>query len=201
MMRALFVAILFSVHFIGFSQVTQPTFSNKIEDFSLLNVDHSMVSLRDYPKAKGFIIVFSCNHCPFAKLYTERLKQLHEMYAKKDVVLLTINSMDTLVYDEEKFVLMQKKAKKEKYTFPYLYDYTQSVAKMFHATHNPQAFVIWKVQENWVVQYQGALDDNGEHPEMAHSFIQDAVESLLKNEPVSVPLTESFGCKLYFRKE
>jgi hypothetical protein len=72
---------------------------------------------------------------------------------------------------------------------------------MFHATHNPQAFVIWKVNKNWVVQYQGALDDNGQHPDEAHSYIQDAVESLLRNEPVTLPLTESFGCKLYLRNE
>jgi peroxiredoxin len=200
-MRFLLGLLFLCVNTLGYAQITSPEFSSKINDFSLLNVNNKTVSTTDYPKAKGFIIVFTCNHCPFAKLYTDRLKQLHEMYAKKDVVLLAVNSMDTLVYDEEKFVLMQKKAKKEKYTFPYLYDYTQTVAKMFHATHNPQAFVIWKVNKNWVVQYQGALDDNGQHPDEAHSYIQDAVESLLRNEPVTLPLTESFGCKLYLRNE
>ena len=93
-----------------------------INDFDLKNIDNSRVSLSNYKDAKGFIIVFTCNHCPFAKLYPKRLNDLNIKYKALGVPLLAINSMDTIVYEEESFELMQKKAEKEKLNFPYLFD-------------------------------------------------------------------------------
>ena len=98
-------------------------------DFRLRNVDNRMISLESYPNAKGFILVFTCNHCPFAKLYSKKLIELNEKYEALGVPLLAINPMDTLVYEEESFELMQEKAKIDKFTFPYLQDASQEVAK------------------------------------------------------------------------
>ena len=108
--------------------------------------------------------------------------------------------MDTLVYEEESFELMQKKAKTEKLNFPYLFDVMQSVGKNFGAEHTPQAYVIWKENNKWVIKYSGAVDDNGEHPEKATPFIGNAVDDLLSNKPVSKPETQSFGCRIFYRK-
>lgn len=172
----------------------------KISDFSLKNTDNKPVSLSSFKEAKGFIVIFTCNHCPFAKLYTQRLNDLNTKYKALGVPLLAINSMDTLVYEEESFELMQQRAKTEKYNFPYLYDVKQTVGKNFVANHTPHSFVIWKENNYWVVKYSGAIDDNGEHPELANSFIGNAVEELLQNKTVSTPQTESFGCKIFYRK-
>src|ERR1700756_3023059 len=80
-------------------------------DFTLRNVSGKNVSLKDYPKAKGFIIVFTCHHCPFAKLYTKRLNDLNTKYSALNVPLLAINPMDTMVYADECFCKMEERAK------------------------------------------------------------------------------------------
>lgn len=171
-----------------------------VHDFSLLNVDSTHVSLQNFENAKGFLVVFTCNHCPFAKLYTQRLNDLNTKYKAAGVPLLAINSMDALVYEEESFELMRERATNENYNFPYLQDESQSVGKDFGAKHTPQAFVIWKENDAWVVKYKGAIDNNGEHPELATSYIGNAVEELLQAKPVSKPHVPSFGCQIYYRK-
>ncbi|MGL2964601.1 thioredoxin family protein [Flavobacterium sp. RSB2_4_14] len=173
-----------------------------IKNFSLKNVDNKAVSLSSYKNAKGFMIVFTCNKCPMAKFYSDRLNKLNDKYKSKGVYLLAINSMDTLAYAEESFDLMQKKAKKDKLTFPYLQDKLQVVAKQFKATHTPQAFVIWKNKTGqYTIKYKGAIDDNAGDANNAKPFLANAVEELLNNKPVSETDTESFGCRIFFRGE
>lgn len=170
-----------------------------IPDFSLRNTDSTMISFSSFPQAKGFIVVFTCNHCPFAKLYPNRLNALNAKYSALDIPLLAINSMDTAIYEEESFENMIAKAKNEKFNFPYLYDVYQTVGKSFKADHTPHAFILWKVNNTWVIKYSGAIDDNGEQPEKATSFIEPAIQSLLRNEPIKNPETNSFGCRIYYR--
>ena len=172
-----------------------------VPDFSLKNTDKSMVSLTDFKNAKGFIVIFTCNHCPFAKLYNQRLNDLNTKYKALGVPLVAINSMDATIYEEEGFEYMKKKAKTDKFNFPYLADTAQNVGRSFGAEHTPQAFIIWKVDNNWIIKYSGAIDDNGEHPELAHSFIANAVDELLNNKPISMPETASFGCKIFYKNQ
>lgn len=171
-----------------------------VPDFTLRNVDHRLVALKDYPNAKGFCVVFTCNHCPFAKLYSQRLNKLNTHYTALGVPLIAINPMDTLVYDEERFEKMQTKAQEDHFTFAYLQDAAQSVAKSFGANHTPHAFVIWKENNQWIIKYAGAIDDNGEAPEKAISFLALAIDELLAHKPVSKPETPSFGCRIFYRK-
>ena len=107
--------------------------------------------------------------------------------------------MDAVTYDEESFVLMQQKAQSAKFNFPYLQDSLQIVGKSFGAEHTPHAFVIWKENNAWVIKYSGAIDDNGEHPELATPYIGNAVKELLKNKPVSNAETPSFGCRIFYK--
>lgn len=172
-----------------------------VNDFHLKNIDNKMVSLAGYPTAKGFIIVFTCNHCPFAKLYKQRLNALDRKYRKIGVPLLAINSMDSFLYQEEGIEWMQKVAHVQKYNFPYLQDAAQSVGKDFGAQHTPQAYVIWKENEQWVVKYTGAIDNNGEHPKQAVPYIANAVDELLHGKSVTNAVTESFGCKIIYRRD
>ena len=169
-------------------------------DFRLRNVDNRMISLESYPDAKGFILVFTCNHCPFAKLYSKRLNALHEKYEALGVPLLAINPMDTLVYEEESFELMQQRAKKDKFKFPYLQDDLQVAGKYFNAKNTPEAFVIWNENGNWILKYRGAIDDNGENKKRNITYIDETVDALLSNKQVVNPETTSFGCKIYYRK-
>ncbi len=171
-----------------------------VPDIRLRNVDGRTLSFAGFPEAKGFIVVFTCNHCPFAKLYSDRLNDLQARYSHQGVPLLAINSMDTLVYSEESFALMQERAKNEGFTFPYLYDDLQRAGKAFGAEHTPHAFVIWKERGVWVIRYSGAIDDNGQEPDKATPFVANAVDGLLLNGRVRTPVTTSFGCRIFYRK-
>lgn len=173
--------------------------SKTIQDFSLKNVDNKTISTKAFPDAKGFIVVFICNECPFAKLYSKRLNELSTKYKALDVPLLAINSMDTLVYEDESFKDMQLKAKNDKFKFPYLHDVDQLVAKNFNAEHTPSAFIIWKEQNRWVIKYKGAIDDNGQNPFIATPYVANNVDALLKNLPVILNETLSFGCRIFYR--
>lgn len=172
-----------------------------IEDFSLQNVDGNYISLKSYPEAKGFIIMFTCNHCPFAKLYSERFNEMAKKYGALNVPLLAINPMDTVVYEDESFFAMQEKAKVASFIFPYLQDNLQSVAKDFNADHTPHAFVIWKENNEWIVKYTGAIDDNGaESDKVKNPYVANAVDELLAGKKVQEPETRSIGCAVFYRK-
>ncbi len=195
------VLLIFLIFILGFKPKLKSSSSlgNIIVNFSLKSTDNKLVALDSFKNARGFIIIFTCNHCPFAKLYTQRFNELFQKYDSLGVHLLAINSMDTAMYEEEGFANMQDRAKIEKYQFTYLYDANQKVAKMFKAAHTPQAYVLWKTDSAWKVKYCGAIDNNGEQPELATSFLGKATDELLNDKTVSKPETESFGCRIFYR--
>lgn len=171
-----------------------------VNDFRLLNVDGKNYSLKNYPSAKGFIIIFTSNHCPFAKLYPPRLNALHTKYKKVNVPLIAISSTDTIQYAEDSYFKMKQKAKLEHFNFPYLYDASQAVAINFNAERTPHAFVIWKENNLWVIKYNGAIDDNGANPtKVEQRFIENAVDALLIGKEVALKETKSVGCEIHIR--
>jgi peroxiredoxin len=184
----------------SFRSENKSVLDNTISDFSLKNVDEKTISLSDYKNAKGFIIVFTCNHCPFAKLYSQRFNDLNTKYSSLGVPLLAINSMDTAMYEDESFINMKNKSTTEIFNFPYLCDNMQTVGKNFGADHTPHAYVIWKENNKWKIKYSGAIDDNGEEPKKATPYVANAVTELLENKQVSMAVTVSVGCKIFFRK-
>ena len=109
------------------------------------------------------------------------------------------DSMDTLIYEEENFEGLKIKAIIEKFNFPYLSDASQETGKNFGALFTPQAFVIWKEETKWIIKYNGAIDNNAEHPDKAKSYISEAVDQILNHNLVLNPKTDSFGCKIFYR--
>ena len=195
----LVLALFFCIMSFGFPPIQKEKI---ISDFNLKNVNNKFVSLGSYKNAKGFIVVFTCNKCPMAKFYSERLNKLNQKYKSKGVYLLAINSMDTLAYAEESFKKMKVRSKIDQFNFPYLQDKLQVVAKAFKAVHTPQAFIIWKNNTGkYTVKYEGAIDDNAGDAVTAKPYLSIAVYELLSNKRVSDPKTESFGCRIYFRGE
>jgi peroxiredoxin len=197
----LMLFLSFNVQATGGKKNYVSSLGDTIEDFSLQNIDGNYISLKSYPQAKGFIIVFTCNHCPFAKLYSERFNEMAKNYSAQNVPLLAINPMDTVVYEEESFRVMQEKAKVASFTFPYLQDNLQTVAKDFNADHTPHAFVIWKENNQWIIKYTGAIDDNGaESDKVKNPYLTKAVDELLAGIKVQEPETRSIGCAVFYRK-
>ena len=173
-----------------------------IVDFKLKNVDEKIVSLSSFTDAKGFIIVFTCNHCPFAKLYPPRLNDLNNKFKPLGVPLIAISSTDTMMYEEDTYPNMVIKANEELFNFPYLFDEMQVVAKNFKAQKTPHAYVIWKENEKWIVKYNGAIDDNGMEPEkVTETYVSNAVNELLTNQPIKTSETKSIGCQIAFRRK
>ncbi len=174
---------------------------NTIEDFQLKNIDGKILSLKDFPEAKGFIIVFTSNGCPFAKLYPQRMNEMNLKYMPLGIPLIAINSTDTLQFEENSFTEMVKSAKESNFNFSYLTDAEQVVAKNFGAKKTPHAFVIWKENNEWIIKYNGAIDNNAAHPELVQNkYVENAVNELLRGEDVKIKETKSIGCSIIYKK-
>ncbi|MCB0649546.1 MAG: thioredoxin family protein [Saprospiraceae bacterium] len=188
--------LLFAVLFLGLSFTTdKPTglgIGDTATDFSLKNVDGKMVSLADYKDAKGFIVIFTCNHCPFAQKYEDRIIELNDKYAKKGYPVIAIQPNDPALEPADSFTEMQARAKEKKYKFPYLMDEGQKVFPQFGATRTPHVFLLDK---NKVVKYIGAIDDNAMSPESVKTkFLEDAIADLMAGKSVKTPTTKAVGC-------
>ena len=198
---AILIVLIILIVLQSFRYENKSVIGTTISDFSLRNIDGKNLALKDYADAKGFIVIFTCNHCPFAKLYTKRLNELNTKYKALGVPLLAINSMDTLIYEDETFEKMQQRAKSQKFNFPYLYDNMQTVGKEFQADHTPHAYVIWKRNNQWTIEYSGAIDDNGAEPtKVTNAFVANAADELLQRKAVSMNETKSIGCAIFYRK-
>ena len=172
----------------------------EIVPFEMHSVNKGILTFDSFPNAKGFAIVFFCNHCPMAKLYDERIQELERNFSGQGVYVIAVNPMYSLVYEEESWKEMMKRASRMNYIVPYVQDGSQEIARQFNAQHTPQAFVIWKEENHWVVRYEGSFDDNGEHPQSATPFVAHAITDLLQGKSVSIPQSESFGCRIFYRK-
>lgn len=186
--------------------VAEPLGASKgrVKDFRLRSTDGRMVSLADYPDAPACIIIFTCNHCPFAKLYPDRLNTLAGRFARRNVPLLAINSVDSLLFEEETEERMAHVARDEHWTFPYLHDVEQTVARDFHADKTPHAFVLEHVHgdgvDEWRIVYDGAIDDNGAEPaKVRRAYVAEAVNAVLAGKPVRTRSTGSIGCAIRLR--
>lgn len=185
----------------GFAPIKTYNIGDVVDDFSLKNVNNTKVSMNSYPDAKGFIIVFTCNHCPFAKKYEDRLKGFQKKYGKKGFQLIAISSNDAIAVPEDNFEAMRERAKNKKYNFPYLYDSTQEIAKAFHAVKTPHAFIVANENGKYILKYSGGIDDNAAEPDKAeHHYVDETVTALLEGKPLTVTKTNSVGCSIKWFK-
>ena len=184
---------------------TDPTTGYKVgdmaRDFKLKNVDGKMVSLADYKKAKGYIVVFTCNHCPFSQAYEQRIIDLHNKYAAKGFPVVAINPNDKTRSPEDSYENMVSRANEKKYPFAYVYDETQEIAKTYGATRTPHVFLLTKTKAGNKVAYIGAIDDNSEEPsEVKEAYLSKAIDALLNGKTIANPNTKAIGCSIKWRK-
>lgn len=166
-------------------------------DFSLKNIDNKKVSLKDFKDAKGFIVVFTCNHCPYAQAYEDRIVALDKKYKKLGYPVIAINPNNPEKQKDDSFELMKVKAKEKKFTFPYLLDEGQKIYPQYGATKTPHVYILQKSSKGNVVKYIGAIDDNyGDEKAVKTKYAENAVDALLKNKEVSVKETKAIGCSI-----
>jgi peroxiredoxin len=170
-------------------------------DFSLRNVDGKMISLANYKEAKGFIVVFTCNHCPVAKLYESRIMALDQHYASKGYPVIAINPTDPAAYPDDTYQKMVSYAKERNYSFPYLDDATQEITRAYGATNTPHVFVLNREDGTLVVRYVGAIDDNAEDASQAKThYVADAVNALLAGKAIATTHTKAIGCGIKLKQ-
>lgn len=174
---------------------------DKAEDFRLKNVDGKMVGLSDYKDAKGFVVVFTCNHCPYAKAYQDRLIAIDRKYKTMGFPVIAINSNDDKIVPGDSFDEMIKRAKEKRFTFPYLRDEDQKVVTSYGAERTPHVYLLNKEGNELIVRYIGAIDDNYKDPDaVSEKYLENAIDALLKGSLPDPSLTKAIGCTIKMNK-
>ncbi|MGG5485555.1 thioredoxin family protein [Gaetbulibacter sp. PBL-D1] len=166
-------------------------------DFKLENIDGKMVSLADYKNAKGFIVIFTCNTCPYAVAYEDRIIELDKKYADKGYPVIAIMPNNTDVKPGDNMEAMQARAKSKGFTFPYLIDEGQKIYPQYGATKTPHVYVLQKTAKGNQVKYIGAIDDNYKDASQVNTtYVENAVDALLKGKEIKETQTRAIGCSI-----
>ncbi len=166
-------------------------------DFSLKNVDDQLVSLSDYKQAKGFILVFTCNHCPYSKAYEDRIIALDQEFKGLGYPVIAINPNNPDSYSEDSFEAMKVRAKDKGFTFPYLIDEGQKIYPQYGATKTPHVYILQNTTAGHKVCYIGAIDNNYKNATLATAhYVSNAVNELLEGKEVSLAVTKAIGCSI-----
>ena len=161
------------------------------------NVDGKMLSITDVTGKAGTLVVFTCNHCPFAKGWEKRMADLGNTYAKKKLGVIWINANDPTQHEEDNAAGTAERAKALGLTFPYVMDETSAVAKAFGATVTPEAFLF---DAGGKLVYHGTIDDNRKEPDkVTKRYLQDALEAVASGNAPATAETKSLGCSIKFR--
>ncbi len=167
-------------------------------DFRLPDTNGAIVSLSDLKTAPALLVVFMCNHCPYVKHIRHELADLAEEYQKRSVAIVGINSNDAKQYPEDKPVKMAEEIKNIGYTFPYLYDEAQAVAKAYRAACTPDLYLF--DQQRRLV-YRGQFDDSrpGNGIPVTGQDVREALDAVLSGKPVSPNQKPSIGCNIKWK--
>lgn len=170
-------------------------------DFRLKNVDGKYVSMANYPDAKGFIVVFSCNHCPYVVAYEDRMIELHKKYASKGFPLIAINANDTVMQPQDSFTNMVVRAKEKKFPFPYVIDAKQEVYPKYGATRTPHIYLLERAGKELKVAYIGAIDDNHrDADQVKEPYLTNAIDALIAGKRPEPNFTRAIGCSIKAKK-
>ena len=197
--------IMFSLVFV-FALVSASPFDqgydigDKAIDFKLKNVDGKFVSLSDWKDARGFIVVFDCNTCPYSKAYNDRIVALHAKYSALGFPLVAINANDPESSKGDSYSNMVSHAKKKGYKFPYLVDETQQIARTYGATNTPHVYVLQRLGQDLQVVYIGAVDDNArDEKSVTRKYVEEAIDGLLTGKSITTTRTKAIGCGIKWK--
>ena len=170
-------------------------------DFKLKNVDGKMVSMADYKDAKGFVVIFSCNHCPYVIAYEDRMIELHNEYAPKGFPIIAINSNDPEVQPQDSYEKMIERAKEKNFPFAYVFDEGQEIYPKYGATRTPHVYLLNKQGNDFIVEYIGTIDNNYKDASaVTETYLADAIDALLAGKKPAVTETKAIGCTIKVKK-
>ncbi len=167
-------------------------------NFNLKNVDGKMITLNTEKNAKGYIIVFTCNTCPYSEMYEDQLIALHQKYADTGYPLLAIQPNSPQASSGDSYAKMKERSNSKEFPFPYVIDNDgQETAKSYGATNTPQVYVVNKEGNLFRVAYIGAIDNNSRNPEAATKrYVESAVDALISGQAVETNSTKAIGCTI-----
>jgi peroxiredoxin len=187
-----FIMLSFSLLLAGGYKV-----GDKASDFKLENIDGKFISMADYPEAKGFVIVFTCNGCPYAIAYQDRIIEMDKKYKLLGYPVIAINPNNTEMKPDDDLDAMKKRAKAKGYTFPYLKDANYEVFEEYGATRTPHVFVLTKDGNDMVVSYIGGIDDNYQDvSSVKQPYLSNALKALLADNEPDPSFTKAIGCSI-----
>jgi peroxiredoxin len=170
-------------------------------DFNLKGVDGKMVSMASNQDAKGYLVIFSCNTCPYVVAYEDRMIELHNKYAPKGYPVIAINPNDKTQSPRDSFEKMQERAKDKNFPFAYVYDESQEITRAYGATRTPEVYLVEREGDAFKVRYIGAIDNNYREAAQANEkYVEDAMDDVLNNRQVAQNNTKAIGCTIKFRK-
>ena len=169
----------------------------KVIDFDLPGTDDKNYSLGSFKDKKVLVIIFMCNHCPYVIAVLDRIIAIQNDYADKGIQLIGINPNDTVNYPEDSFENMKKIVKERNIPFPYLIDESQDIAKKYDAVCTPDIYVYGKER---TLLYRGRIDDIWqEESKVTKRDLRDALDAILKGNPVSEEQVPSMGCSIKWK--
>lgn len=167
-------------------------------DFSLPATDGTAYSLASFEDARVLVVVFTCNHCPYAVAAEDRLIDIQNRYTDKGVQFVAINPNDAETYPEDSFENMAVRAREKGFSFPYLCDATQETARAYGAACTPDIFVFDAERK---LRYNGRIDDNWQYPDRVTSRdLERALDAVLAGEDVPFAPVPSMGCSIKWKK-
>lgn len=158
----------------------------------IIGVDDKEHGLSEYKKAKAIVLVFTCNHCPVAVAYEDRLIALQKDYQKKGVQVVAVNVNNI---PADRLDKMKERAKEKEFNFPYIYDSSQKMGHDYGATVTPHVFLLDKDRK---VAYMGAVDDNNNPKKAEAHYLRDALDALLAGKKPEKPVTRERGCTVKY---
>lgn len=164
-------------------------------DFELPGVDGSVHHLATYLRQfQAVAVIFMCNHCPYVRMYLERMKQLQDEFSPQGISLVGINSNDDTTYPDDSFENMKTFAQQQQLNFPYLRDVSQDVARSFGASRTPEVFLL---DRNGILQYTGLIDDNPQNAEgVKVAYLKEAIAQLVSGHSITNTTTSAIGCSV-----
>jgi peroxiredoxin len=167
-------------------------------DFHLPATDSHIYGRRDFKGSKALLVMFICNHCPYVQAVEQRIVHLSQELLKLGVQIVAISSNDAKKYPADSFENMKRQAQEKKYPFPYLYDESQTVAKLFGAVCTPDFFVY---DENLLLAYRGRLDDSWKDPgQVSRQELRHAILELLAGREAPLSQYPSMGCSIKWKE-
>lgn len=178
--------------------LTELEIGKSAPDFSLPGTDGKTYGFKDVAGEKGTLVIFTCNHCPYAVAYQKRIIDLTAKYKPQGIGVVAISSNDAKSYPDDSFELMKVRADSMKYNFPYLYDESQAVALKYGPKVTPHVFLF---DSKGTLAYRGRIDDSAKEPEVKKRELTEAMEALIAGKAVPTVSTTAFGCSVKWRAD